>query len=205
MPQLLNLLDLMKKDGVALNQSTLSMLIHNLLQNNDKKQIALQLYEHLKSQGVKFSNYVYTDIIRTEVQTGDIEYAIKIFQEGLNQGIQLTSSYYNLIFNGLANKTMLKEIKEFYEYIKPQTSKEKTNSPNFYTYFFIIRAGYRAKDQKFVQFFLDELKDAKLTTLGNRMPGLLRAIEEKELAEVPAELKGFKKGVDAEKIIEIRE
>ncbi|GME71590.1 unnamed protein product [Ambrosiozyma monospora] len=50
MPQLINLLDLMKKDSVALNQSTMTMLIHNLLQDNGKKQIGLKLYEHLKSQ-----------------------------------------------------------------------------------------------------------------------------------------------------------
>ncbi|GMG60244.1 unnamed protein product [Ambrosiozyma monospora] len=195
----------MKKDSVALNQSTMTMLIHNLLQDNGKKQIGLKLYEHLKSQGINFSNYVYTDIIKTEIQFGDIEYAIKTFQEGLSQGIKLTASYYNLIFNGLANNQMLNETKEFYQYIKPQTSEAQGNLPNFYTFFFIIRAGYRAQDKKFVEFFLDELKDAKLSSLGNRLPGLLNAIEEKGLATIPPELKAFKTSGDADKIIEIRE
>ncbi|KAG7867153.1 hypothetical protein KL918_002592 [Ogataea parapolymorpha] len=177
------LIDTMMSSKIKPSVRTTGALVKMLAAKPETIAIAEQLVEQLKKDKRRISDVIYSTMVTAESSQGNVSKAMEYFYAALEAGVPMTTQFYNSIFRGFSINPDVRGLRRFFEFVQ----KNATQKPNFYTFYYMLRAAAIQDDHVLAQYVIDELAEAELQDLGTRLPQMLERYKKAGL-DVPARL-----------------
>ncbi|KAG7879535.1 hypothetical protein KL938_003588 [Ogataea parapolymorpha] len=177
------LIDTMMSSKIKPSVRTTGALVKMLAAKPETITIAEQLVEQLKKDKRRISDVIYSTMVTAESSQGNVSKAMEYFYAALEAGVPMTTQFYNSIFRGFSINPDVRGLRRFFEFVQ----KNATQKPNFYTFYYMLRAAAIQDDHVLAQYVIDELAEAELQDLGTRLPQMLERYKKAGL-DVPARL-----------------
>ncbi|OBA23989.1 hypothetical protein METBIDRAFT_10186 [Metschnikowia bicuspidata var. bicuspidata NRRL YB-4993] len=178
------------KDTSKWDQHMVATLIDGLVRDGVNMEAARGVFKYFCETRARFKHSagMLTSMIKAEMEFGSVHNAEDLFAWYV-KNLRNDTMLYNMMIRGLLTKRESLALK-YYSDLCAQ--RPFGVAPNFYTYFFLIDHFMKKRDRTRIQWVLDELAAADLTSFGRNLPQIIRnlAREYKVSPELMASLAG---------------
>ncbi|RKP30496.1 hypothetical protein METBISCDRAFT_16178 [Metschnikowia bicuspidata] len=164
-PDVKTVLTEMNKQDMAWDVTMAATLLTGLTQDGYNMDAARAVFKHFVEQGPQYRNSANfcTIMMKAEIDSGDVTAAEDLFR-WYKDNLSIDTRVWNMMIAGLLIKHEQRAVAIYRDMIAADVS------PNFYTFFYMLKHFQRTGNRQQVQWVLDQIARSGLRDLGQVLP-----------------------------------